>query len=495
MSDVSRNGISPLALPELTRNNRWLTGSTGGRSVATGRTLALVMAGAAFALPAAAQDVNPLLTFSFSSSLHVTDNYDLSNDPEGTTTYIDNRLGLSYLTETETQRLALDASGVLRVADYPGSGDNSGTQTDFDDHTLRFDYTLTGANSRLNANAYYNRSDIAFFDPFRLVNDGINLDPEDLTVTSGYREVMRGGLRFETGTEGPLSFSAGITGQKRNYLETDDPSLEANESYTVTSGVGMLITPTTRLTLDGLYRDYSAEDAEETDRQTRSLSVGVIQEMASGLTINGSVGYQTIETEENYLDGRRTEDSNGVIGQLGLTQQLTNGTAGLSFSQTRNTSGGRSTLQVSRDMELPDGELAASLGVSRGDQSGRTSMIGSLAYSHALQNGTFRLSLAQQVYSNSDDEEVETRSLNIGLSHELTPVSGIHLNVSYVDIDTLDSGDDRKRGRFQASYNHELTQDWDLSGGYEYTRLERQSGTATENAVFLTIQRQFQFRP
>lgn len=296
---------------------------------------------------------NPLLTFSFSSSLHVSDNYDLSDDPSGTTTYVDNTLGLSYLSETDVQKLSLAASGVLRLADYPSDATNSGYQTDFDNQTLRFGYTLTGADSELTSSAYYNRADIAFFDPFQLVQENIDLEAQDLSTSDGYREMIRASVGFRTGMSGPLSFNAGLSAYKRNFLETSDTSFEDNETYTATAGFGFLITPTTRLTLDGLYRDYSADDTEQTDRQTRSLSTGAVHEVSTGLTLNGSIGYQEIESEKTDLSGYRgTERTTGVIGTLGATQELTNGTVGISFDQSQNTSGSRSTLQVSRAMDL-----------------------------------------------------------------------------------------------------------------------------------------------
>ena len=456
---------------------------------------ALVSAEAAQA-QAAGDLPNPLLTFSFSSSLHVTDNYDLSEDPAGTTTYVDNNLGLSYLSETDVQKLSLAASGVLRLADYPSDAANSGYQTDFDNQTLRFGYTLTGVNSELTSSAYYNRSDIAFFDPFRLVQEDIDLEAQDLTSSEGYREMIRADVGFRTGLAGPLSFHTELSAYKRNFLETTDPTFEDNETYTATAGFGFLITPTTQLTLDGLYRDYSADDPEQTDRQTRSLSVGAVHEVGTGLTLNGSIGYQEIETEETDLLGYRgTEHSTGIIGSLGATQELTNGTAGISFNQSQNTNGSRSTLQVSRAMDLPTGSLALNLGASRGE-SGKTSAIGSISYNHALARGSLSARVSQSVSTNSDDNEVETRDIRLRLTHEISPVSDIALSVSYADLNNLqNSGGDRTRSRFRASYSHDLTQDWEMSGGYEFTQLERPSGTAKENAVFLTIQRQFHFRP
>ncbi|OWJ77761.1 hypothetical protein [Haematobacter genomosp. 1] len=461
----------------------------------------LLLAGTALVpveAPAQAQGdlPNPLLTFSFSSSLHVSDNYDLSDDPSGTTTYVDNTLGLSYLSETDVQKLSLAASGVLRLADYPSDATNSGYQTDFDNQTLRFGYTLTGADSELTSSAYYNRADIAFFDPFQLVQENIDLEAQDLSTSDGYREMIRASVGFRTGMSGPLSFNAGLSAYKRNFLETSDTSFEDNETYTATAGFGFLITPTTRLTLDGLYRDYSADDTEQTDRQTRSLSTGAVHEVGTGLTLNGSIGYQEIESEKTDLSGYRgTERTTGVIGTLGATQELTNGTVGISFDQSQNTSGSRSTLQVSRAMDLPSGSLALSLGASRGD-SGKTTAIGSITYNHDLENGSLSARLSQSVSTNSDDEEVEARNFLLRLSHELTPVSGVSLSVSYADLNNLqDSGGDRTRSQIRAAYSHDLTRDWELSGGYEYTQLERPAGTAKENAVFLTIQRQFLFRP
>lgn len=441
----------------------------------------------------AAQGINPLLTFDFSSALHVTDNYDLDADPPGTTTYLDNKFGLSYVSETETQRLSFGTSGVLRFADYP----ERGRDTDFDDETVRLDYTRTGADAEISARAYYNRADIAFFDPFRLIDLDTGIDPEDLTVVSGYRETILGGITLRTGLSSPLSFSLSANTRIRNFIQTDDPGLYDTTVNSLSFGAAAMVSEVTQVFVDAALRYYTAEDAEETDRDTRSLSLGLGHELGGGLSIRGSLGYQTSSTEETDQFGNRgtTEENNGAIASLNLLQQMPNGTLGLNGSLTRNTDGARTSLSVSRTLDLSDQEqLAATAGVSKGDSS-RVSFIGSLAYGHDLPRGRINAHLSQSVRSDSNDEDVQVSSARVGLSYDLTALSDLRFGLAYVKTDRLASDDDRERSQFSASYNHQLTPDWEMSGGYEFTRLDRESGRAQKNSFFLSIQHQFQARP
>lgn len=93
------------------------------------RTWSLALAGAGLAGvaltsgAALAQDLpNPALTFSYGSTLNANDNLGLDPTSAGTSTWLDNKLGLSYSSATATSQLSFGASGVLRLSDLAGRG-------------------------------------------------------------------------------------------------------------------------------------------------------------------------------------------------------------------------------------------------------------------------------------------------------------------------------------------------------------------------------------
>lgn len=462
--------------------------------------VAFLLAGTVLASvwPAMAQETppNPLLTFSFSSSLNVSDNYDLSVDSPGTATFLDNRLGLSYRSETVSQFLSFGVSGVARLADLPESGDTGGRQADFDDQTANFEYRRFGADSELSFTGRYNRADMAFFDPLDLIEEDV-IDGDDLVITpTGYRETLNLGVGLQTGLSGPLSFSLSADTRRRDFVNSNDDDLYDSVTDTVSASAGALVTPSTRLSLSGTVSHYTDEDEEETDRLNSSLSLGLTHELARALTINGSLGYQVIDTEENDGFGDRvTTTDDGLIGSLGLSQGLTNGTVGLTLEHSISASGGRSDLLISRSLDLPSGSLSAAVGLSSGE-TGRSSVVGDLAYTHILPSGRITLGLSQDVRTDDNDEDLEVTRARLGVLHDLSALSSLGLNIDYLSTNAVSDGTDRDRGRFRASYNHSLTEDWEVSTGYEYT-LSRREGQddATENLLFLTIGRDFQFRP
>lgn len=461
------------------------------------RTAPLVLAAAALlpALPAMAQqEPNPLLTFSFSSSLNVSDNYDMSVEKPGTTTFLDNRLGLSYVSETAEQLLSIGGSGVFRLADLP----ESGSEASFDDQTLRFDYRRFGAASELALRGRYNRAELAFFDPLSLMDEIYDVDTGDLLNNpDGARETMSLGISYDTDPDAPLSFSFSADTYRRNFTGISDSEYYDTENHSVSGSVGMLVAPTTRVFVNGAVRQRKTDDVDNMERLDQSASLGLRHEMARGLTFNGSLGYQKVETDRTDIFGQRgTETHDGLTGVFGATQDLTNGTLGAQLVHSVTATGARNEVQVSRALELPEGDLALMAGVSKGD-AGKASFIGNVSYNHELTDGSIFLGLSRSVQTNDDDEDTTQTRAQASWTRNLTAVSYARLSVDYTSIEAVgDGSEDRQRGRLRASYNHELTADWEVSGGYEYAFSHREDRPdADENLVFLTIGRDFQFRP
>lgn len=469
----------------MTRTTRMTRAAQGGTALATLFLLAS---------PLAAQDLNPALTFDFSSTLRASDNYGLDVDSAGDSYFLDNRLGVGYRSETDVQSLSFGLSGILRFADLP----DRSYDPDFDDLDARFSYSRNGVNSRVDTEASYNRADIAFFDPLSNLNDPLDpIEEEDLIDdNTGTRETLGARLSLETGLAGPLGFNLGVQLRDRKFIDTVDPEYYDSKSTTVTAGTRFTLSPVLQATLSLSQDNYTNEDVEETDRVSRTASLGLAYQVSPVTQLDTSIGFRKIDEEENIgLTGiRQTEKTDGVVGTIGLTRALPTGSIGMSFSHDVSQDGERSTLSVSRLMELKTGELSFSIGATKGDESG-TGLIGDVNYTQELPSGSFRAQLSRSISTDDDEEQTRTQA-TVGLSHELTPLSGLDLSLDYIDIANEGNDPDRERGRVTAAYNYDLTSNWELSGGYTHTRSRRDGqDTATENAVFLTMQRQFQTRP
>lgn len=440
----------------------------------------------------AQEEPNPLLTFGLSSSLNVSDNYDLSVKKPGTTTLLDNGLRFNYASQTQTQRLSFGGSGVLRLARLP----NDENDARFDNQVLSAAYGIDGVNSAVTLQARYTRSELAFFDPLSLLDDE-PLDENDLSDDNdGIRETQSAGFTIRTGLSSPLGFTLSGNTFRRNYIDTNDLSLYDTQSNSLSGSVGLRVTPVTQVSVTGSISTYDADNSTQTDRLSRSLSFGLSHDLARALNISASLGYQRTDKDETLAPGTIvTTVDDGLVGSLGLLQQLPNGNVGLDASHAITATGGRSTLRASREIGLPDGKLNASIGASKGD-GGETSLIGGLAYTYELELTTITASLSRSVATSSDDEDLEVTRARIGWDRDITPVSGIGLSADYASTQGIGNDIDRSRAQVRASYRHALTEDWDLSGGYTHTLSTREDRPdADKNTVFLTIGREFRVRP
>lgn len=470
----------------MTRTSRMTRAVRGGTALAT----LFLLSG-----PLAAQEgINPSLTFDFSSTLRASDNYGLDVESAGDSFFLDNRIGVGYLSETDVQSLSFGLSGILRFADLP----DRSYDPDFDDTQLRFAYTRNGVNSRVEAEASYNRADVAFFDPLSNLNDPLDpIEEEDLIEdNTGTRETLGARLALETGLAGPLGFNLGVQLRDRKFVDTVDPDFYDSKTTTITAGTRFTLSPVLQATLSLSQNNYTDEDVEQTDRVSHTASLGLAYQISPITQLDTSIGIRKIDEEENIglTNIRRTEKTDGIVGSIGLTRALPTGSVGVSLAHDVSQDGERSTLSVSRLLELKTGQLSFSLGATKGDNS-NTGMIGDLNYTQELPNGSFRALLSRSISTDDDEEQVRTQA-TVGLSHDLTELSGLDLSLDYIDIANEGTDPDRQRGRIRAAYNYDLTSNWELSGGYTHTRSRREGqDAATENAVFLTMQRQFQTRP
>ena len=432
--------------------------------------------------PAGAQEDAPggtILTFGVETRLSVNDNYGLDIASPGTSTILDTALSFGYLAETATDRFAFDIDGVLRASDLPGAGGDFR----FDDPSLAVSYDREGANSRLTATAAYNEANLDFIDPFEFIEDG------DLISGSGRRATGSARVIFETGTSGPLGFGIELGRRGVNYSDTTDPSLFDSQTDDIALTSRLQFSPVIEGRVRLSQEDYAAEDATSTDRRTRALSFGATYEISPVTTLDATLGLEKI-------DDSVTGDDKGSFGSLSLTRALANGSAGIVLDRSFGTEGGRTTLSVNRDLELPNGRLAFNLGVTKGELGG-SGLVGSVDYTQTLPKGELTASLERSVDSDSTGNDVLTTTAALGYSMPATAVSTLSFDFDYVAVDDVGAGGtlSTDRSTFTAAYTHELTADWDLSAGYEHQRrFTEGTGTASSNEIFMTLGREFSIR-
>ena len=432
--------------------------------------------------PAAAQEDAPggtILTFGIETRLGINDNYGLDVSSPGTSTILDTSLSFGYLAETATDRFSVDVDGILRASDLPGAGGDFR----FDDPGVTISYDREGANSRLTATGAYNDANLDFIDPFEFIEDG------DLISGSGRRATSSARVIFETGTSGPLGFGFELGRRGVNYTDTTDAALFDSQTDDVALTSRLQLSPVIEGRVRLTQENYSAEDVTSTDRTTRALSVGATYEISPVTTLDATLGLERIDDSVDGVD-------DGSFGSLNLTRALANGSAGLALDRSFGTEGGRTTLSLNRDLELPNGRLAFNLGVTKGELGG-SGLVGSVDYAQTLPRGDLTASLERSVDSDSTGNDVLTTRAALGYSMPATAISNLSFDFDYVAVDDVGSGStvSSDRSTFTAAYTHELTADWDLSAGYEYQRrFTEGTGTASSNEIFMTLGREFSIR-
>ncbi|MFN0113320.1 MAG: hypothetical protein ACKVPY_01440 [Paracoccaceae bacterium] len=425
--------------------------------------------------------------FGIDTSLRADDNFQLTPNSQGNSFIWDTRLNFGLTSTTPSSSFSLTGSGVLRFADLPGR-----TPAGFEDPNVRLRYTIDRKDTRLSLDARYRHADREFLNPFQVEQEEQNSG--GLVSDGGTVTFINAGVRFETGVSAPFGLTFSARHDDKNYTNSTNPRLFDTTSDTAGVTARFDVSPVTQVTANAQKTWYSANDAAQTDRETIDLSVGLRQDINPALVLNASLGHTQIDTIKSGTPSTRS----GLTGQVGLTQTFANGTVGVSLSTSQTVNGARSTLQFSRSLTLPRGTLSTSLGLTH-SQSGSTDWIGRVAYSYQLASSNFNASLSRGSNTNNSDEDVIDTRIALGYSYDIDNVSRVNLTLNYGLSDDGGAGASPRveRTTFDAAYSRSLTADWNLRGGITIRHLEDSSasGPAHSNAVFLSLNRNFSFRP
>lgn len=422
-----------------------------------------------------------VLTFGISSTLTFDDNFELAEGGSpGDSTIWDTGLSFRVQSVTPTESFDLLASSVLRWADLP-----TRSVTGFEDPTVALTYRREGAASLFTAEARIRSVDLEFLgplsDPGGPGNDLGTLDEKTARVT------------LETGIGEPLGVRLTAGYADSDYSDTVDPDLFDSTETDVGARVNFRVTPVAVAFVDLSRTWYSDEDVGNKDETTDTLSVGVDYEADRRTRLSLSVGYSVVNTNEFGID----TENDGIVYSLGAERDLPNGTVSVLLTSELDEDDAITTLTFGRTMELPRGRLEGEIGVTQ-LANGSRGLIGSLTYGQDLRNDRIEVTLDRSFATDDGNDEINTR-LGVTYAHDIDASSTLGVEFAYAVTEDGGVGTTptEQEASLRASYTREITRDWNLEGGviFRYSDDESVPGTARSNAVYLTIGREFSFRP
>jgi hypothetical protein len=393
------------------------------------------------AFPAIPQEGGPRLSFGIAIRAETGSNLALDVPAEGDTSELSTRLSFSLADETRTSRLSLDVSGALAARDTP-----DGSEQGFENPALRFAWGREGGRSSLDLTASLRESEL---DALR----ALVIDPDTGEISE---DLVGGGTQTQTAADLAWTF-----GQ--------------DEPWGLTLSAGA--TETT-------YRGDTPEP--DTTRQRAAIRLRLAADPLTEVTL-GLRWSRFAQEGEDRRDTLRAE--------AGASRSLARGSLSASVFAEETEDGTRSGLTLRRAVELPAGSLSYSLGVTR-DTAGNTNLTGALDWAQDLARGKVTAGLRRSVTAGDDDEEVLATSLNLGLTQEIGPQTGLTLGLTAAESEEVATGLVTRNAAFSATLTQSLPQDWALDAGWRHrTRDEDGTGTATSDSVFLELRRSFDWRP
>lgn len=465
----------------------------------TGRALssALLLSSLAAGSAAFAQDEGGVrLSFTIEQRLETGRNIRLTTPEEGNGTLATTRLSFSAVTETRTQSFALDGMAQLRLANLPGSG----TDTDLDDHNLRFTYTRESAGSALRLTAGLDRENLAFPAPLsRFISETGDIAlPEDFDDRDG------GGIRrsrdiaasLEMGRESTIGSYLEAGASATRYSGTTDPDLTGSDTVFARAGLIFRVAPTTTARFDLGYERTDEDDPDLTETTIRTAALGLEHELSSRLRMTARLGYRIEDTDETPggLPPTLSARVRGSTGSLGFTYDMPNGTLGADIDSVIDGAGRSTTLRISRAMDLPNnGSLAASLGVT--DPEGADAeLIGSLAYRQEFGPADLIVNASRRVATNDDDETSPVDTLALGYVRHISQASRIALAAAFVRTGETPSAAASEHLDISATYERDLAPSWALNTGLVYRKRSEGALSADSPSIFIAISKSFNAR-
>lgn len=420
-----------------------------------------------------AQDGGMRIIFGLENRLELSRNDRLSVPATGTGITNATRLSFGLISSRAIDQLEFSASGAL-VAE--NGTDGPGTDFSFGEEAVTLSYHREVPAAVFDLRASYRQDDVDEFDD----------DLEGIDET-GTRTDTRLETRLETGRTSPIGFAFGAAYQQTDYQDASDPDLD--DSTETSADLAVILHPSEIATgRVGLrYTLLEEEDAGTTRTETWVSYVGLDYAISERLDLSTEIGYTEGETEELGVIDRTT----GPDLSLGLNYDMPVGSASALFRLTTDDDEGqRETFEIGRDLETPTTTISSRLGVTHADEAG-TDLIGRLRVERVLPDGTLGLTLERGV--SYDDEPVTNSLAALNWTKAVNEMSSVSFDLTYEQSDA--ASELIEQVSFGAGYHRQLTSDWVLNTGVGYRIRNDADGHAESPTLFVSLSREFEFRP
>jgi len=419
-------------------------------------------------------------TIGLTTSVDIDTNPGLTATPNTRTT-IAQKLSFAITTENRNQLFEFSGGTDLRYDIQSGSTNS----LSISDPNFLARYTRDAGNSSLSAQANFRRGEITTV---------FDIDPTMAVVLvsdDGTQTTAGADLQVQLGKNAPLGLDFSLGHDFTEYSGTADPNLFDRRTTTAGINTSLRFSPVTQGNFGINITDYSAEDVTTTNTQTTSYDFSVSHELRRALVIDVNLGYQT---RDLTLSGVTTTND-GMRAGINLTQTLPNGDifGGISLDQTGPAD--RTSLTFGRSLTLPAGNLSAS--ITAADVAGTgLQVFGNANYTQSLADGSFNIDLGQSLSTNQNNQDILFTRFGIGYQQQVTSASDLNLslNMSRSEDGGAGAAPTQNRATLAATFNRQLTPDWDMSVGYRH-RLYSSSTSpqANSDTLFLTLTRNIQF--
>lgn len=423
---------------------------------------------------AVAQEGGVLLTFGIENRIEISRNAGLAVPAEGTEIANVTLLSFGLVSETALDRLTFGATGGLIART-----NDDGSEIDFGRGALSLAYHREVPAAVLDLTADFRTDDADAFDD-DLGDIGADGTRSDLSLSA----------RMETGRTSGVGLAFGLAYDRTDYQDTTDPDLFDTEEWRGDVAAILRFSEIATGRVGVRYRHREEDDLGTTVTDETTVFTGLDYAISERADLSVELGYTRTETEEFDIITRER----GPEASVRLSYDMPVGTAyALLNLATDADEGQRETFEIGRALETGRDTLSARLGVTHGDLTG-TDLIGGLAWTRALPDGSLGVSLERRVSYDADaDEQVAESVFTLSLAKNLNETTTLLFDASY---ELSDAPSERiEQVALDAGFTHALTADWDLSGGVGYTVRNDADGRAESPRLFLAISRDFQFRP
>jgi len=408
---------------------------------------------------------------SFSQGFEFSDNPGLITSPTGDSLISRTAVDLTLSSETRSQSLSFSIGSEV-VGDIFGE---TSDDFDLDNSRASVTYRREGANSEFSFSASFRDLDL---------DDEVFDTGSEFIIDTGSLETTRFRTELRTGIEGPFGLHLRAGHTKDDYTGTVDPDLVDQTNVSLDATASFRVQPDLSFRAIAGLSDTDEDAGDET--KDTYIGVGVQGETAGGLSYVSDLLFDRSET-----NGSVTEDGIGL--EIGVVQARADGNISIDLASRVDETGRRTSAEVGRSFDMPDGSLAFSLGVVDQEGDSDLHLIGGLNYSHETKRGNLTATLSQGATTSGGAAVINT-GLSLAYAEDINAVSGWQARISYFDNDELGSADDDNRTSASLAYSRELTKDWDLRAGLEHQRIsEAGSSDRSSNTVFFNFERDITF--